>query len=283
MESLLKSFELFLRAEGKSPKTIETYRDGVRSLIRFLDGDKPTREAIIRYREHLSLTKSPATAANRHRSLKAFFKWAEQEGELVDPMHGLRVPRSPEQPPDILTNTDLKKLLEACRGINFIDKRDEAILRLFIDTGMRRAEVSALTVEDIDTDAAIVVCTGKGGRRRVVPIGPQTQRSLDRYLRVRAKHRCRHLDNLWLGKTGALSYSGLYQAVRERALKAGVTMHPHLLRHTFAHRWLSAGGQEGDLMQVAGWRNRAMLSRYGASAAAQRAVSASRKLHLDDV
>ena len=75
----------------------------------------------------------------------------------------------------------------------------------------------------------------------------------------------------------------MYQTVDERAAKAGIDhLYPHKFRHTFAHEWLAEGGQKGDLMRLAGWRSRSMLSRYGASAADDRARKVHRKLGLGD-
>ena len=88
---------------------------------------------------------------------------------------------------------------------------------------------------------------------------------------------------MWLGRKGPMTASGVAQMMRRRGQAAGVDdLHPHRFRHTFGHRWLSAGGTEGGLMQVAGWQSRDMLGRYGASAAGERARDEHRRLSPGD-
>ena len=110
----------------------------------------------------------------------------------------------------------------------------------------------------------VTVRKGKGGKGRVVPIGPHTAAAIDRYLRARRSHRLAGTAALWLGVGGkTLGYYGLNDALRDRARTAGIEgFHLHLMRHTAATRWLAAGGSEQGLMAVAGWTSRAMIDRY---------------------
>jgi site-specific recombinase XerD len=152
LSALNGSFRRTLRAEDKSERTVKSYTEAVRLFADFLAkrGHSLTVEAITRDDVRAFVADQlerwrPLTALNRYRGLQAFFKWAVAEGELgVSPMAGMNPPQIPDEPPAVLTDDELRRLLKACEGRDFTDRRDAAILRLFLDTGVRVSEAAGI-------------------------------------------------------------------------------------------------------------------------------------------
>jgi len=287
LEALIVSWERSLRAANKSPRTIRTYGDDARLLVSWLSAhntvvsvEKLTRAHLESFIEDQLSRHKPTTAAVRYRSLQQFFKWLLEEGEIsVSPMARMRPPAVPETPVPVVPDEDLRKLLATCATTSFEDRRDLALLRVMIDTGIRLSEAAGMTLSDVDFETDVIVVLGKGRRPRAVPFGPKTATALDRYVRVRARHRRASDPGFWLGPQGALGTSGITQVLRRRCRQAGIAqIHPHQLRHTAVHAWLATGGEEGDAMRIFGWKSRDMLSRYGASRADERARESFRRL-----
>ena len=295
----VKSFERHLKAANKSPRTIKSYIEAANLLDGFLADKGMPRNVAALTREHVEdfitdqlARRKASTAANRYRSLQQLFKWLDEEGEITgSPMAKMKLPKVVLEPPPVLSEEQLKALLATCTDKTLIQRRDQAILRVFIETGARISEVAGIRWapddednNDVDLDNGQLRLLGKGNRWRLVFIGSKTIKAIDRYVRTRAQHPAAHSRALWIGGKGAMTTSGLRQMVRQRGRQAGLPkqLYPHMLRHSFAHHWLSEGGGEGDLMRLAGWSSRQMLDRYGASAAEGRAISAARRLGLGD-
>jgi len=217
----LDSFIRSLRAQNVSDRTVETYSEAVSQLATYLvemrmpvRPEDITREHVESFIGHLLKKWKPATASNRYRALQRYFKWLVEEGEIKgSPMIHMKPPRVPEQPPPVLTEEEIKRLLKTCDGRAHEDRRDLAIIRLLLDTGLRRSELAGLTLDDVDLDAGAVTVLGKGGRRRTVAFGRKAARDIDRYLRVRALHRNAAFPHLWLGKAGPMTPQGVYPSL----------------------------------------------------------------------
>ena len=273
--------------------SLKSYAEGVHAYLKWCQTTgapaeltKPNAQAFVA--DLLDNGAAPKTASARLLGLRRFSAWLASEGELADdPLAGIKQPKIDRKVIDALTDEELADLIKACRGKRFTDRRDEAVVRLMAETGLRSGELIAMRLDDVNLGRGLaVVRRGKGGKGRVVPFGPQTGAAIDRYLRVRHTHRLADGDQLWLGADNwrPFSYFGLRHALQRRAELAGIKgFHPHKLRHTAATRWLRAGGSEGGLMAVAGWSTRDMIDRYTGASASERAATEARGLNLGDL
>ena len=243
-----------------------------------------TREHIETYLVELRERTSASTAATRYRGLRQMFKWLVEEGEITrSPFERMRPPKVEERAVPVIPKADLTKLFMFLAGTGFEDRRDMAIARLFLNTGARLEEMSQLRLEVVSLQHRELYVMGKGRKARVLPLGAKAVKDLDRYLRVRERHKEGHLPWLWLSSKGRLTSSGIAQMIKRRCKAAGIpTVHPHQFRHTFPHLWLVGGGNEHDLAKLNGWSSLQMVGRYASSAAGDRARLAHQRISPGD-
>jgi site-specific recombinase XerD len=246
---------------------------------------------------------APATVRARFAALRRFFNYLveDEEKEIeTSPMVHLHTPTVETVPPPVLTDDEQRRLLAACKPpprppgapphpsnqfdeARFEALRDRALLRLMLDTGMRRAEVAGIKVTDLNREDRVIVIMGKGSRPRPVYFGERADDDLRRYLRARKLHPLRALEYLWLAHRGQLTGDGIHHLVGRRARQAGLDhVFPHQLRHSFAHVMKSTGSSDEDVMTLGGWRDRKSMQGYGAAAAQTRAQATHRRLSPGD-
>jgi site-specific recombinase XerD len=286
-----------LRSNGRSEATLRSYHLAIRSLVAFLEErNMPTTvstvtgEHLREFIRHVRETRSANTAGIYFRSLRAFFRWlTEEEGELTQsPMARIKHPPIPEMMVPVLREEELRAIMATCEKARDLEgTRDYALLRVMLDTGLRLGEVTRLRYHPTDEEAsdlalsrrALTIAPGKTKREREVGIGDKAALALRRYLRRRDVHpAAKKTDALWIGHKGPLSQSGVAQIIKRRGEQAGIKVHPHQLRHTWAHRTKAAGMSDGDVQTLGGWTSPAMLARYGASTRSERALEAFRRL-----
>ncbi|RSM60502.1 integrase [Amycolatopsis sp. WAC 01376] len=227
-KSLLPEFAIDLESDNKSKNTIRNYTrnytDAVRKLHLWLvnpiappDVDDPEDwldsvpdapedyhpRHIRRWLSYRLATTSPGNANNNYRSLQPWFKWLIDEDEItVNPMAKIKAPYVPPQPVPVVSVDLMKRVLAVCQGKDFLSRRDEAIIRLIWDTGVRLSEIAYLDVDDdVDMTLRVIHVTGKGSKRRSCPFSAATGKALGRYLRMRARHlQAENTTRLWLSE-----------------------------------------------------------------------------------
>ncbi|WP_244161820.1 tyrosine-type recombinase/integrase [Micromonospora eburnea] len=157
-----------------------------------------TRVHVEAFQAWMIETRSASTGLNKHKGLQQVFKWLLVDEQAIDrsPMDRVRQPTTSRKLIPVLRDEDTSKVLDACKGRGLANLRDEALIRLLCNTGVRRSEVGNLLVADVNLNTESVRFHGKGAKDRRVRFGPKTARAVSRYLRVRDKHKGAALPNL---------------------------------------------------------------------------------------
>lgn len=284
LDRLIDSWVIDLRGRHLSPRTVETYERSARGLAKWLDGAELTTDAVRRYMAYLAGYRTPGGVSVDYRALRQLTKWLAGEGFTdSDVMARLRPPVVPDPETRVLREEEIARLLKACEGKRFAERRDMAIISLLLDTGIRREELAGLCTDHVSVSDREAYVMGKGRRARIAPFGHRTAKAIDRYLLLRESHKRADLPALWLAERGgALTGWGIAQAIERRGAQAGIPdLHLHVFRHSWAHHAKSVM-HDDEMMRLAGWKSRQMLGRYAASTADERARETGKKYALLD-
>ena len=263
---------------GLAATTRPPYRRALRDLIVWLGAQgitnlaEVTRDVMAGYRLHLQSRQSQrglplamTTQLGALAGLRFFFSWLVRTGVLlVDPLAHLPNPRAPQRLPRVLRVSEAAHLLRSLPETE-VGLRDKALLELLYGTGMRRAELAALMLGDVDlAQGTILIRQGKGGKDRVVPLGKKAQETLTAYLdHVRAKWAHGESDAVLLVQAGRPLTPG-YVTLRVKKLgqRAGVFVRPHILRHTCATHLLKGHADIRHIQRLLGHKSLQTTERY---------------------
>jgi len=252
---------LALLGASRAPRTVEAYRRDLAALSEYLD--KPiagaSLEELERYTASLRADGLAATTiARRTAAARSFFRHQQLLGARDDnPAAAVKLPRRPKPLPKTLSPGEAERLIEAAKGTQPRNLRDQALVELMYGAGLRVSEAVGLEKSGVDLEDRFVRVTGKGDKERVVPIGRHAAAAVRRYLsRGRPYLDRRHRPELFLNaKGGPLTRAGAFLILRRLAEVAGLDptrVHPHILRHSFATHLLEGGADLRSVQEMLG-------------------------------
>ena len=247
----LLQFLDYLRFERRlSLRTVEAYR---RDLVNYLDfcqehsldpWHKVRQQQIRQYAAARHRAGLSGKTLQRHlSSLRGFFNHQLREGRVdTNPAEGVRAPKVKRKLPTTLDVDQVAHLLEI-PGDEPLDVRDRAIMELFYSSGLRLSELAALDVHALHNNDGLLDVLGKGSKTRRVPVGRMARKAIDAWLKVRGQLATNGETALFVSQRGGrLSRRSIEARIRQRALQQGMprSVHPHMLRHSFASHMLES-------------------------------------------
>jgi len=259
-ERYLEGFLSHLAHERRlSSNTVESYARDVRKLLQLVD------EAVI---AEVQAHQARRMVAQLHargldgRSLarmlsawRAFFRYLARDHAFTrNPFQGLKAPKSAKTLPNALSPDEASKLM-TIRSDEPMDVRDHAMFELFYSSGLRLSELTGLKLEDLNEGDETVRLTGKGSKTRIVPVGRFAREALERWLHLRAALAKPGERAVFLNRAGrAVSPRTIQYRLKAWAAKQGLSqsVHPHMLRHSFASHILQSSGDLRAVQEMLG-------------------------------
>jgi integrase/recombinase XerC/integrase/recombinase XerD len=288
LSELIDYYEVCNKAEGKSHKTISWYSANLRRFCSYLekrhlpdsiDGVdiKLLRDYVLyllkrnrfENRPYTHVKGEPLSAATIHghvRTLRAFFSWLVEEGLTEENIaRDLKPPKLVKKAVSTLSDEEIIAILHTLNFKNHCEARNLTIFMLLLDTGLRIGEIVGMKMEDVHMGEGFLKVMGKGKKERIVPIGNNAQKALQRYL-FRHRPRAAHpgIENVFLSIYGnPITENSMKLMFARLGQRSGVhRLHAHLCRHTFATRFLINGGDVFTLQQILGHSSLEMVRHY---------------------
>lgn len=268
---MLKKFLLYLEYEKRlSVHTIQAYTNDIEGCLKYIsttfDITNPSdiKASFVRsWVVDLMRTQkiSPRSVNRKISALKTYFKFLRREGDIQNnPMAGVLSPKMGKRLPQVIEQREIDQLLDLFEdAIDFSDKRDGVVIALLYGTGMRRAELLGLSIEDVDQDKSQLKVTGKGNKQRLIPIGPKLLTRVKHYIKERETvFPDRETRKLIVTNRGKAAYPRMIYNIVHSYLSLVSTSDkrsPHVLRHSFATHLSDNGAELNSVKTLLGHAN----------------------------
>ncbi len=262
LEKGLAEFEKYLdAARNASYHTIRAYSTDINDFIRFLKNRQAGCENIgqtyIASLKKSSLT--DRTTARKLSALKSFFRYlCRKDKTLKNPFDRIASPKKGRRLPRVMSESTVFQLLDKTTAETFITARDKTILELIYSTGMRVQELVDINMRDIDIYNDSIRVFGKGGKQRIVVMGPPAVEALMSYLSLREEFLSKKnkvTESVFLNfRAGRLTDRSIRRIFKKYSRSIGLDSQfsPHSLRHSFATHLLNAGADLRSIQELLG-------------------------------
>lgn len=266
MEQLVDTYLLHLKVErGLAQNTLESYRRDLTKFVMYLRRqgvialEQVERREILAFMEDLHNNgRAAATISRNLAAIRSFYGFLSQENLVGNnPSTELDSPKIPKRLPNIMTVSQVAKLLEQPDDKNPSGLRDKAMLELLYATGIRVSELVDLNIADVNLDMGFLRCLGKGSKERIVPVGKSAIKSIDTYLHKGRGKLIRDIQEeaVFVNFHGRrLTRQGFWKILKKYVRNAGFTgdITPHTLRHSFATHLLENGADLRAVQEMLG-------------------------------
>ena len=264
MDFLTEYLEFLNFERGLSPLTRENYARDITQLIKLADSTTLNSLQNIHIRRFIASLHSKGlggkSLARMLSSWRGFFEFlVNRKGFTRNPVIGLRAPKSPKTLPQALSIEQVVKLVDISDDA-VLSVRDHAILELFYSSGLRLSEVVNLNIDALDFTEGTVIVTGKGNKTRIVPMGAHAMQAIQKWLQIRVNYATNDAASkaVFIGLQGRrMGSRNIQLRLKEWSIKQGInsSVHPHMLRHSFATHVLQSSGDLRAVQEMLGHAN----------------------------